>query len=294
MSARVLPTLAVLDFAVASAAGWLLAWCAWPAPGEEARAPGAQAVSGGVLPAEDPFEIGPEVQSPQRPQPGRNLFEEIFPREGPARPPYVPARYDLGLKAPGEKVGGLADLRVRAAERQDRLEALWGEYKKEPPVGPARTRQIETAFLEYAFGEGPLERCLELARQSGPDHHLRLARFLLAECRFNEAVRELAALGEGPPEPGQRVSAADWALALLLAHQVQREELARHVPVVPPQCLLEAACRRRLRAAFHPGVRRAVSASSDAAPHDPAGRLAGEMLVLCALWASHGEFCQPG
>jgi len=215
------------------------------------------------------------------------LVGRIVPQQQPARPPYLPARYDLGLRSdlPREAEGAPVDaddpfeepadsqpraeqsgatiaveMAAAAQRRQRRIEALWTHLKRYPPKQPTAEQTADLALLRYAFDECELAEARSAARRAGPDARLRLARLLLAECRFDDALYELAALagllqktaakgekkGESDPS-GEDTRIAQQALALLVAHRAQREALACRVDLLPLQFDL-AGCLERLQA----------------------------------------------
>jgi hypothetical protein len=172
------------------------------------------------------------------------LVAKIVPEDGPVRPPYELARQDMGLQpAPDEadKPGRTPEtLRHMAVLRQERMERAW-EAVKETAERWRDTAERRAAFAlaAYAFGERPLEEASAAAREAGSPARLRLDRLLLAECRYDEAVRDLAALADGTD------AAATHALGLLARHATERAALAGHVTLVPLATDLEADLRRR-------------------------------------------------
>jgi len=193
------------------------------------------------------------------------LLAEIVPDEGPARPPYQLARYDPGLKAEKDGQASMAHLRSQAVVRQKRLEELWHQVKRQPGQSLTPGQTAERKLLAYAFGEAQLDDAMTAARRAGTKSRYRLARLLLAECRFNEAVRELAALADGEAKDGEAkdgdakdgdaAEIADRALALLVLHQQDREELEVLVPVLPLDFDLDGYLQRR---AEKPAARRLI------------------------------------
>ncbi len=193
------------------------------------------------------------------------LFEEVFPDKGEARPPYLPARYDLALKKPDEEGVDMEELRRRAVERQAGTEQLWSKVQDWLPEKVTPEVLARQKMVRYAFGEGRLKEAVAAARRAGPSYRFAMARLLLAECRFDEAVRELASLADEVARRDGYGSFSDRALALLVRHQAEREELGQRVTVVPLQFDLDAYLKRRSRdphtRLFIEGLRRAVSAS---------------------------------
>jgi len=173
------------------------------------------------------------------------LLGEIVPDDGPARPPYQLARYDTGLKPEQDGQASMARLRSQAVARQKRLEELWHQARRQPTRSPTPVQTAERKLLAYAFGQAPLDEIMTAARRAGTASRYRLARLLLAECRFNEAVRELAALADGDARDDDAAAIADRALVLLVRHQEDREKLAFSVPVLPLSFDLDGYLQRR-------------------------------------------------
>jgi hypothetical protein len=171
------------------------------------------------------------------------LIEEIAPEDGPIRPPYDLARHDLGL-VPQPGVERTEEcLRRAARDRQERLGRTWAELKPELD-GLRRTGAegaADSSFLAYAFGDEPLDGALAAAGEAGPAARFRLARLLLAECRFDEAVHELAALADGKDEEARH------ALVELARHAEERRGMAGRAQLVPLRLDLEAWLARKSR-----------------------------------------------
>lgn len=157
-----------------------------------------------------------EEKSP--PTPLAVLLAEIVPDDLPARPPFQPARYDLGFRWKKDSEPKLEDLTRFAVERQERLARLWRQAK-----WTEGGNEADRALLAYAFGEADLSHAIQTANAAGASSQWRLAVLLLAECRFEDAIRILASLADKPKEPLARP-----ALALLARHQSERKTLDAH------------------------------------------------------------------
>ena len=166
---------------------------------------------------------------------------EIVPSSGPIRPPYDLARHDLGLK-PGPEDGKertLKSLEKRAVKRQDRLEKLWENVKKSfEHSGDDRERDAAFKFLAYAFGEGKFREAWRSAQAAGRPARYRLARLLLAECRFGVATKELASLADA------KDSLAWKALSVLVRHAEERKAMQRKA-LIPLDFDIEGYLARR-------------------------------------------------
>ncbi|MFH0939007.1 MAG: alpha-2-macroglobulin family protein [Planctomycetota bacterium] len=88
-------------------------------------------------------------------------------------------------------------------------------------------------MLAYAFGEGALEEALRQARACGVAERFRLARLLLAECRFNEGLSELIEISRGADNYAER------ALMLLIKHAEERSAISGRVALLPLTCGLD-------------------------------------------------------
>jgi hypothetical protein len=173
--------------------------------------------------------------------PVQALLAEIVPDEGPARPPYQPARYDLALQPEAQdKSRTLSDMICDAQAREERLQELWADAGEDRPERPTAAREADYQLLSYAFGDGELDAAVRAAEAAGPAARLRLARLLLAECRFNDAVRLLIAVADGGADATSR-----RALALLVRHDVDRSTLAEHLSLVPMTVDLHGYLARR-------------------------------------------------
>ncbi|MCY3020179.1 MAG: MG2 domain-containing protein, partial [Planctomycetota bacterium] len=150
------------------------------------------------------------------------LADDIVPAREPVRPPYELARYDLSLK----ECGSLEALTAQAIKRQKELETHWSALRS-VEVGANAPLRAQQALLAYAFGEKTLDEIRAAVSAAGSQERLRLARLLLAECRFDEAVEELIALVR------EGTSDGDFALAVLARHHVEREELEKRASLVP-------------------------------------------------------------
>ncbi len=180
--------------------------------------------------------------------PHMRLLEEIIPAAKsrlPVRPPFQPARYDLGLAAlavppakhedsdPADTRQTLEKLREAAAARQMKLLADWHELRNTQPQDTTPEEGAAWELLRYAFGsEGP-ESALKAARRAGPAARLRWSRLLLAECRFEEAIAELAMLAGAADPADKSREIHSQALAILIAHQAERELLAKTSSLIP-------------------------------------------------------------
>jgi len=188
------------------------------------------------------------------------LVAEIAPADGPVRPPFDLARHDMGLVPQKGAERTAETLRKAARERQERLVRAWEELK--PALDGLRRDDpeiaAESAFLAYAFGRARLDAVLAVTRKAGAPARLRLARLLLAECRFDEAVGELTALADG------RDAAAQPALVELARHAEERKRLSALVPLVPLAFDLEdwlaAKSRDKATGALIAAVRRGTAA----------------------------------
>ena len=159
------------------------------------------------------------------------LVKEIIPSRGPVRPPYDLARHDQGL-IPSENFSERtprtpALLRKKACRRQKKLEETWARLRSIDPSAANKSVQAELDLLAYAFGEGPLYSARVSAKAAGSPARLRLARLLLAECRFDKAVGELIQLAEEDSLVGRT------ALTILVRHAEERAVLKKHVRLLP-------------------------------------------------------------
>ena len=116
-----------------------------------------------------PAEEEPAAEETTPVSPLASLVGQIVPERGPARPPFLPARYDLGLKPSDAKErGGLDELRERALERQRGLQKRWKKLKAQPPAEMPPEGEAAWKLLAYAFAEGELDEALAAARRAGP------------------------------------------------------------------------------------------------------------------------------
>lgn len=187
------------------------------------------------LPAAEPL----TTQSPEVPLKVKafstrlaDLLKEIIPQDKPVRPPYDLARHDLGFNPqkdaakPGTTHAQITD---HAVIRQKRLEKEWESLKTAASGNwrPDKNERATIDLLAYAFAEGSLKDALKSATSSGFTSRLSLARLLLAECRFNEAIPELAALADSQDND------AAVALTILVRHAVERDELGKRISLLP-------------------------------------------------------------
>ena len=173
-----------------------------------------------------------EKQATPAPSAVESLRGLIVPDDAPARPPYLPARYDLDL-SPAKDAEQDPTARVQqAADRQDRLRSLWAAVRNSPATKQTAAEQADLKLLAYAFAAANLDEAQRAANAAGPAARFRLARLLMAECRFEEAVRLLAALADMPqgPAPGD---ISRQALALLVQHGAERAALEKHIRLAP-------------------------------------------------------------
>lgn len=164
--------------------------------------------------------------------PMARLIAEIFTENGPVRPPYELARYDVAV----EPAKDITELTARALKRQETLEAIWWLLKNDAEK-PQRTGAEAADFklLAYAFGEGKLDDAKAAADAAGAAHPLRLARLLVAECRYHVAVPMLIQLAEGDG------ALADEALASLAFMAEGRAAMKKvNVSLLPLPVDLEA------------------------------------------------------
>jgi|GEM_PF-2609504 len=221
--------------------------------------------------------------------PHLRLLEEIVPASAksplPVRPPFQPARYDLGLAsivAPHGKKDSkkseetpdalvtLQNLREAAAARQTKLLADWHKLRNTQPQDSTPEEAAAWELLRYAFGSENLDSALKAARRAGPAARLRWSRLLLAECRFEEAIDELARLAgtDDPAEKSREIR--HQALAILAVHQAERELLAKTSSLIPLKFDLDAFLDARAQHATDgPLVRRLLKAARIGARHDP-------------------------
>jgi hypothetical protein len=203
--------------------------------------------------------IAAEPKAKQPPSPYAALVAEIVPDDAPARPPFQPGRYDLGIRWREKSQPSATALTLHAAARQERLQRLWNQLRNEHSATGVEQR-AEERLLSYAMGESALDGALQAAQEAGPAAQFRLARLLLAECRFDEAVQLLATVivqdtkvagtlrvpsapwpeqqvpvrGLGRPADGTRsVPVTLLALTLLARHDAERSVLASHLPLAP-------------------------------------------------------------
>ncbi|MCE9552931.1 MAG: hypothetical protein K8T91_06085 [Planctomycetes bacterium] len=190
------------------------------------------------------------------------LTQDIVPAEGAARPPYQLARYDLGETSllqkedmAGPSLGALTEL---AEARQDRLEKSWRSLKGIAPGDLTAAELADWRLLAYAFDEMPLQEALHAATAAGPMAQYRLARLLMAECRFDPAVTLLASVADAPQPGKQDIVAGDLrrdALVLLVRHDVERRFLEEQVMLLPLQFDLSGYLQRR---ASEPAIGRLI------------------------------------
>jgi alpha-2-macroglobulin len=160
-----------------------------------------------------------------RRDPVKELLNQVVPLQGAVRHPHAPARFDMGLSVAVRSKNakpGLGELRSAAVARQKRLLLAWKRCKTQSAAkdhSPAQRGR--RAVLAYAFGELALADALVAGRSGGEDLRLRMARLLMAECRFEAGVRELMALAGG------KGSRSEAALALLVRHQQERRALRK-------------------------------------------------------------------
>ena len=166
------------------------------------------------------------------PPPMAKLIAEIFPENGPVRPPYELARYDVA----GDPAKEVNELTARALKRQELLEALWWHLKNDSEKSqPSGAGAADFKLLAYAFGEGKLDDAKAEADAAGTGHQLRLARLFVAECRYDVAVPMLIKLAEGAG------ALADEALANLAFMAEGRAALKKaNVSLLPLPLDLEA------------------------------------------------------
>ena len=146
---------------------------------------------------------------PEPPEVLAELLSAITPDEGPARPPFDLARQDMGLDpSKGEGSGtaaerthrALAALRKQALARQTALVERWLGLQRAAWRPESRPHRAAWALVAYAMGKGELADARDAAQRAGTDARLRLARLLLAECRFDTAVAVLVDVASGSSE----------------------------------------------------------------------------------------------
>ncbi len=173
-----------------------------------------------------------EPKAGERPSPLELLRAQIVPDDAPARPPCLPARYDVGLPPVQRAKQCLAAVTEQAAARQERLQRLWMSIRNDSAQGKTPDQQADVKLLSYAFGETDLDEASKAAQAAGPAAQFRLASLLLAECRFDEAIHLLAALADLPARPAAGVIPRR-ALSLLARHDAQRAALEKHIALIP-------------------------------------------------------------
>ncbi len=176
--------------------------------------------------------IAAEPKAKQPLSPWAALVQEIVPDDAPARPPFQIGRYDLGIRWRERSEPSATAMTRHAATRQERLQRLWNEVRNEAPALCNLEQRAEERLLSYALGESALDEALQAAHKAGPTAEFRLARLLLAECRFDEAVTLLATIAEQPGGPAAK-DLSRQALTLLARHDAERSALAIHLPLVP-------------------------------------------------------------
>jgi len=176
-----------------------------------------------------------EPNAKQPPSPWAALVEEIVPDDAPARPPFQLGRYDLGIRWREKSEPSAAAMSLHAAARQERLQRLWNQIRNENPAAGSPKQRAEERLLSYALGESALDEALQAAQKAGPEAQFRLARLLLAECRFDEAMKLLATIVDHDRKVAGTVPvpATLAALTLLARHDAERSSLAANQPLVP-------------------------------------------------------------
>ena len=167
------------------------------------------------------------------------LIEEIVPVNALVRAPYEPARYDPGIRSGKGGSSDVAQMRALATARQTRMEVAWKGVSALKPESLDAEAKAQFQLLSYAFGQGNFADAASAARTAGVGARLRWARLLLAECRFDEAIGELAELADATGPVGEQ------ALATLVAHAVQRRCLAQQVQLLPLALDLDAWLQKR-------------------------------------------------
>ena len=174
-----------------------------------------------------------EPKAQQRPSPAELLRAEIVPDDAPVRPPYVSARYDLGLpRATAAKQSLTAMSRAGRGSAAAAAAALdvdpqrcgWQGRRRRPSGLTPGSSPTPLAKRTWPMRRPP--------RAAGPTAQLRLARLLLAECRFDEAMPLLSALADLPSKLGTG-DVPRRALALLARHHAERAALEKHIPLLP-------------------------------------------------------------
>ena len=127
----------------------------------------------------------------------------------------------------------MTQLTQRAVERQEGLLAAGRQLKSTRPKRLTASQQANWKLVEYSVGACKLNATLSAAERAGPAARLRLARLLIAECRFDDAVELLVALADETVREKSPSDVSLRALALLVRHRVERAQLARHVTVLP-------------------------------------------------------------
>lgn len=226
-----------------------------------------QAAKAAQPPAAAVPELAPHLQ----------LLEQIVPASAksplPVRPPFQPARYDMGLASlmtsekkaedPEDSKVTLDHLREAAAARQTKMLAEWRELCNTQPEETTPDEGAAWQLLRYALGSEDPAPALAAARRAGPAARLRWSRLLLAECRFEEAVSELAMVA-GTVDPADKSREIhNQALAILMAHHAERTLLAKTSSLIPLKFDLAAFLEARAQDATDgPLVRRLRKAAS--------------------------------
>jgi len=210
--------------------------------------------------AEEPLSINPFAAPPldglaKLPPDAKllgDMYANVFPDGRWARPPYLPGRYDPHLKPPKDEDDSSGKspprhFREHAFARQSKLEDMWSRLKKINFKPKTPDEKAKFAMLRYAMGEGPLDAAMMAARAAGDRQRLRMAELLMEECRFDEALRELTALGEGKIDLKKKdpPPIANRALEMLVDYVDDRRDLRTRVPVLPTEVDVDEYLRRR-------------------------------------------------
>ena len=194
-----------------------------------------------------------EPNAKQPKSPWAALIAEIVPDDAPARPPFQLGRYDAGIRWREKSQPSAEAMTGHAAARQERLRELWIDICDVNPAIRGPAQRAEERLLSYAMGQSELDEALQAAHKAGSAAQFRLARLLLAECRFDAAVKLLAAIADQPGGSAGK-DFSRQALTLLARHDAERSALAVHLPLVPLDFDLSGFLKRQ----GHDPARRAL------------------------------------